>query len=629
MFTAILCFSALPVKAEEDIEWCGYYELQYQMVENNYVAGGLLKVEKTDLPSGKLNKAVVIDKDGNTFNLGKNFTVDKNAGTVYFYGLEQFKSQLTLGKDYTLKVTGNNGVGFEVKFTYLTKAIGTAEDVKVLDISSGDVHLDGYYVLTNNIVLEKGQENNHAGISSSSYAGFAGTFDGQGHTITFDATNGKGFFGKIVSHKVDLEGNVVIHNELRDTDNDGTKTLHVLRVRTPDGKFVDRDGNANDNEINCLNWDLLSGPTIKNVAFVNCKVKQSAVVAKNSNLVYDGFGLVKDVYIRVSPDSDTPYGVVFDQSSIWCMVENVFIETPEQSVDALVLDWGRSGCLYSTDGNREHSSRDKYHKNIFIISDMFLAYQRPGAADTRPGLDNWYMIYAENELAEADPENGKHVYKNVFKYKTHELLKQANHDYSAFNTEYWDLSLGIPVWKFAKADVIAPSVVTDAYVRNGTVTLEVGKDTAKFLFGFGDISVDCQSFDVQVTRGAEFVSVDGNVISATYTPENTTSVAKVVATAVYEGRTYSKEFTILVQEAKSTPDNPDNPDTPTVPDEPDVPGNPDTPQEPNSPNDTNEQKGGCGTIAFDFTDFTGGSALMILCAGFFIALKRKLKNKLS
>lgn len=614
------CFNAIDVKADQELEWTGYYELQYDLSTNS--GGGFLKLENTTIPSGKMNKATVEDKDGNSYSLGKQFEVDRTNNTVYFYGLEEYKSQLVQGERYTLKLSGNNGVGFEVAFTFLSKAISTVEDVKALDIYSPDVHLDGYYVLLNDLVLEKGQENQHVGLNSAyAYTGFSGYFDGQGHSITFDATNGKGFFGKISSHKEDVEGNVVIHNQLRDTDNDGRTTLHVLRVRTPDGEIVDRDGNANDDEALCLDASKTKGPTIINVGFVDCKVMQTAIVANTTNLVYSGKALIKDIYLRTSKDSNSPQGTIFPGGSIWARIENVFIECPDQHVDYESITWGKSGALYGNDSNKEHSSRDEYHKNIYIVADMPVVYMRPGAA-LRPGQGNWFTVFGENEGKEVDWENGVYVFKNVYKYLTHTDLKQANHDYSDFNSEYWDTSLGIPVWKSAKNRMVDTFVETEAYFKNDTVTLYIeGINTAEFGFGFGNLSINSEEFNVEIVRGGEFIRLENNVITAYFTPEDTTSVAKINVRAVYNGLTYENEYTVLVIQRPLIPEEPEEPENP------DNPENPENPENPNGSGNNNDQKGGCGSVAFDINNFSGGIGAMMLLSGAFVYIKRKLNKK--
>lgn len=417
---------------------------------------------------------------------------------------------LVLGNDYKLTFTVGTKE-YVVNFTYVTKAIRTAEDFGVFDIKDETTRIEGYYVLLNDIDISNELVPKHEGYVGSvasgkeSDEGFHATFDGLGHSICAHLTssNTRGLFGRI-----------------------------------------------------------LGGAVIRNVGFVDIEVNSCPIIAAQSYSTWANQSYIENVYVRTSINSNLPKGAILAAGGIWCNVYNVVIDIPGKNVNTDLMTWGSFGALYGGDLNKrdELTGRDDHLKNVYVIGNMPVVYVRPGAAPAQ-GQGGWYECFAGNEGVQSDPENGIHVYTTVKKYiDAFAMIKDAqNNDYTEFDTEYWDFSLGMPVWKTAleivAKDLYGLFVETNGQVRSKTInlTLDGVKDYVDVFYGGAGVAIEGYDVSLKATSGEEFVKIEGNRIQGV-----SVGKARVHATVTNNGETVLEQDYVINVSA-NTEENPSEP----------------------------------------------------------------------
>ena len=499
------------------------------------------------------------------------------------------KLGLDLGETYQIKFNLRNGVQvFEI--LYVTQGIRTVKDIKIFDIdveliSTAKKKVEGYYVLMNNIVIPKGQENQHTGIrwhvwndtSLDSFKdkynilmerGFAGTFDGLGHTITFHASV-KGFFGCL------LPGATI-------------KNVGFTNVT-----FAGRIYNACGGTFLALN--ALSRNHPKSPIYLSNIYAQAGEAQQCSGLLWDtqGTEYVKYNNIIVKLDGD--------------------VTTFNQPMGCISTYEGGYGPSY---GNGGREQRYANFKDVYTISMIPVARY----TDDSGRLAQYYgeNVKVIPETVEVPNKNDPNTtvtqsydrFKNVRSYASYiEMLNDEANDYSTFDTRYWDVeTYGVPLWREASSEYKI-EVQTDATISSSNMILTIGKeDSAIVYLGFFGMPVEdaeftnefiSQSDDGSYSYEDGIVSVSADGLIKAIKPGRT----KINLKFTYNGETYEKAYTITVKE---------NPD-PIVPDDP------------NQTDDPADSKGGCGTVTFDHTDFTGG-ALIIAGAFTFMMIRRKKKE---
>lgn len=493
-----------------------------------------------------------------TINLS---TLPTVSGTkVILPDLGSDEEKLILGNVYTLTLKNGSGVVKAIDFMAVTKAISTKEDIKVIDLHDPAVEVTGYYVLTNNLVLEKGEENQFLGEDgqridlSWQTVGFNGTFDGRGYNIQFCADT-PGFFGVI-----------------------GSKSV------------------------------------IKNVGFVNVSFYTNgrcAVIAQSSE--GHGGGLVDNVYIR-TVSGQVPSGAVLTNGNHLVKIQNVVIDLPGSNVNVNDSDTLRIGALYGNNfvwwnttiaqqyPGEQYASQIKYTtqlKNVYVIGRIPLMsyhgntdykgfyYQEDGKVRCE-----WMEGYASNEGYEEDLWAGIKVYEGTKKYTTGAQMKEdTTNDYSSFSS-YWGVEeYGMPVW---------PNGIEDRYElfisSAGSKTMSViylqpgGVETAKIGFGYNEIPADGVTVNFEILKGSEFITIDSATGVITAVSEGQ---AQFNASCTFNGKTYSKKYTVNVK-------------APEVED----------------PAPETESSGGCGTVYITGAGI-GGGGLMILSALAYMLIRRK------
>ncbi len=189
-------------------------------------------------------------------------------GTISLTDLDT--SGLTLGETYYVSVfTAENEV-YSAPFMYVTKVIDEASELSLLQISTSNLKVDGYYVLGADIEeasishLMSGTSTN-ANYRGSADVGFNGTFDGQGHTLSVNVQGNYGLFG-----------NLLAESEIKNVGLD-------ITITTTDGSYTPV---------------ALGYYTVKGAALTNTYLKvaeSSAPTRYNSGLMYQGSLIYENV----------------------------------------------------------------------------------------------------------------------------------------------------------------------------------------------------------------------------------------------------------------------------------------------------------------------------------------------
>ncbi len=407
---------------------------------------------------------------------------------------------------------------YEFKFMYVTKAIRTAADCKVFNVTS-DANIDGYYVLLEDIDLGTSAYNLHPGSG-----GFSGTFDGLGHTIKFAPSTG-GFFGVIVA---------------------GAKILNTGFIYTFD---------ANRDKI----WT------------------RTPVLARGCLILNDQSALIRDCFFYTT-ENELESGLITNGThSAGLKIENIIAQQgtlnsfyyfdKENSIDL--------GAFIGHECAWRDPARELGFKNIYFITGHPLgAYTSISEymshnVEANPQLYTngqyfWIKTFAANEGIEEDLERGIYVYDKVKKYISYASMLEDENDYTAFNSSYWDTSMGVPVWrKFAELSI---SFETEAVTSTDNINLVVGgADTVQFYFsmmglrynGNNELKLSYELLESygKYTYQTDVVTVsDDLVVTAVKAGQ-----ARILVYCDYEGQRYEKCIKLTVKERNdlenSAPDN--------------------------------------------------------------------------
>ena len=473
---------------------------------------------------GNVTSAVISGVDTNGQQMTKNVSVTVDGAKVTIGELSSsVTDSMVLGEYYTLTINGTDAK----MFRFVTKAIANKDDLQVLKLTSQEKAITGYYVLANDLKLEKGEELYHDvngsesghGIYYATY-GFRGTFDGQGHNVEFWA-NDTGFFGAL-----SIDG--VIKN---------TAFVNV-HVYTP---------GTNPVLFHAATWLYVSP-------------------AEN----IDDRALVENVYIRMA-EGNVPEGAICHNGSIPLKLQNVVLEFPGANVDHNTGDtsigalWGADYGWWTTKNNGMEMAEvydPLSYKDVYIIGRMpasHYKYIHPDNSERKKGFyahadgtlgRGWMEGYAENEGVEEDIFNGNKVYKGVRKYATLALLSEDKaNKYDTFNKEYWAIEeYGLPVWKNGVESNFNIFLETNAPKTSVAIFFELGGEkTAKIGFGLGGISVEGTVLDFEFIKGEEFISINSRTGVITAKKEG---VSQFWVKCTYNGKTFQKKYTVYVSIGK-------------------------------------------------------------------------------
>ena len=362
---------------------------------------------------------------------------------------------LTLGKDYSLTlVNAAQNMAFSQRVLFVTKAIRTADDLDVFDITmakvreaftkddgvtSGEVdmsadgnntyYVDGYYYLANDIdASEKVIKQSGLTLSEtidgvtlnyrnngdtyyvgnqSDYIGFRGVFEGAGHTISGLTLGRAGLFGNLCAGS------------------------NVLNVAFTDVKLTAQDADKG---------------SIRGGNVLACHIK-----SKNANKT-----TIENIYIQLASNQLTRGILAYDYRSGGTLftINNVIIDCPD-----LTTRTENTYGSFISDINYIESDNDytlgvlnsKSIKNVHVISNVDIS--KVGTYDNGAAV-TVYALYGANEeaptyVAKGGGDAPTFQLTGVTRYATREELAAATGiDYSSFtDSGYWTLGAdGVPVF---------------------------------------------------------------------------------------------------------------------------------------------------------------------------------------
>ena len=454
--------------------------------------------------------------------------------------------------DYTktVVVTMSDGTVYSTTLISYTKVITEASELLMFNVDDGDslagaddtevtieTLIKGYYILGNDIVGTEPLTFKHADMLTAwdnTTTGFGGVFDGNGHKVT-----------------VTLSGN-----------NDGSSKTGIF-------------------------GQLQAGAVIKNVAFVDCVINRGVLLFSGAmNNTRNAY--LQNVYINMSTTTESTYGGSAWYSLGYLNVQGVLIDN---DTPASVISGGKTTAEIlagnaATTGNHGHGSflsnstftNDRLD-GVIVISETPLSYTNTTRKTTASGDTHKHWIGVgvnagyENVVKDAstgyslpdatvecpcesgllDDNVGIYVLADVYHYnnvyelstKTSELVEVL----ANFDSNWWDLSKGYPIFKGLEDKVMGDLVASAEFSLGGSVGA-----TEATLFNTADSSITVtatlagQNFTPTLTivdgnLETDVVTVAGNTITA---KENAIGVNTVKATYTILDVTVEKIYTIKV-----------------------------------------------------------------------------------
>ena len=432
--------------------------------------------------------ACVYDSAGFVKDDSVQYRIDKNK--IYVSNIDS--ESLVLGNDYILTLTYEDEE-VQIPFMYVTKALRTVEDLSVFDIDVKGKIIDGYYALANDI--DAGYEKrilDHNGYSKT--GGFAGTFDGLGHSLTFMVGNGAssanrvGFFGF-----------------------------------------------------------LQGGAVIKNTAFVDIMTNSCAILAKASNALYDSQVYISNCYFSIH-SGFLCLGAILENGQVWVNLENILIDWPGVLYDVETSGQTYSGAIFAKYINRGHASTDNMMKNVYVISKAPLAFNRDKGYEGAMNSKNYYVFYAKNDGMTADMPKGVYIFNNVKRYVSGaEMVADTSNSYVDFPAQYWDFSSGIPIFKSALTSACGISINGENINRKVLYTNSAGGlYTTSVTIAPSLLGAPIQNIDAvyEILEGADCIAIDEDNGLVTAIKEGK---AKLKLSYTFNEEFYEKTVTLTIK----------------------------------------------------------------------------------
>lgn len=380
-------------------------------------------------------------------------SVENNDGIVRFDDATNTITALTPGTaDLKVSFTDSDAAVYEKKFIItVNKPTGIYEKPIVLDVSKGELPIDdifaefpegerriisadGEFTVTDGKVFgftvdnEKLQEitvYNRAVGYKLTVIPYTRIFTSAEELAMFYMddyeTSYKGYY--ILGNDIDAS-NYVHADHIRYAGNGYKMYTDIGLVGTFDGKGHTIDGITIGRS--GLFGMVGKGAVIKNVGFTN--VKFSGLNEGNYALAcYICSATVKNVYIQAKELSTTGWNnsLVANNIAIDCVVENCIFQLDDAYTKKAAFGSFTAMCV---EKDKLSSANDSFLKNCYVISPT--------------------PMTQENSNYVCDVNDAAYIYPNVKRYESIAAMKaDTTNDYGSFDTEIWDISSGIPVWK--------------------------------------------------------------------------------------------------------------------------------------------------------------------------------------
>ena len=363
----------------------------------------------------------------------------------------------------TLKI-GTAQVVWEIPVTAATKFLHTPQDLTLFDIKSADQAIDGYYEMVCDI--------DATGIVPQTlYKQWNDIYEGANRS----AANVKGFIGHFNGN-----GNVI-------------KNLDMAAKQ-----IAGQTWGVNNNRCSTtgLFGVLQGGAVVENVAFENVAANYGSVIAFATNSKTDDI-LVRNVYVKVAAGTTHMRGIFHDINNAdkLTTLQNVVIDFQTATTTPNFGSTSNSdGTNFGALAGYKPEQLLKAHnetKNIFVLSPYWVMRGDSGqvgyAVNETKALDG-------TELTDDKLAADKGVRLNFLKRYDYAIDmiadKAKNTDWLAtFDTNYWDTSTGVPVWKAIGMQAIeiygaGYSADDETFYRNGQ-KLELDGDITSVKFNGG------------------------------------------------------------------------------------------------------------------------------------------------
>lgn len=411
----------------------------------------------------------------------------------------------------TIRVYTTEKVGYDLTLEVYTRVINTAQELAdVLKLAS-NVTIDGYYVLGNDI------RDYTVNVANPSSAGsFCGVFDGLGHSLSLKITGPNGIFGRFGLNAV------------------------VKNVAFTD---IILEANKANSSVSLLAMRVTGATSTLPVVLDNIYIS-----IKDFNTKYNG------AYASVLLESNWAY----------IRATNMIIDVTAPVETELTTSFGY-GALFVRDGYTAKETPNDYtttyYNNVFVLTESFMPMAKY-VADSKEitaanNLLPWYYVrLAGNDLPTAERVPGTEVggvyygaqlaYDNVKRYDTLADMKaDASNSYLTFDSMYWDLSSGVPVWRTLKTNVakVTADGVEDRYLDLYTIANETIGAKSKVTVGLNANGLEVSDVAYAVTSGTGTIEFDAETKEITALQKGE---AVVTVTFTYNGETYAKELTVRV-----------------------------------------------------------------------------------
>ncbi|HCH74690.1 MAG TPA: hypothetical protein DEV87_05875 [Clostridiales bacterium] len=381
---------------------------------------------------------------------GAVYLTAQKAGDITDGVVDLSAENIKTGVETTVSVFDADNNVTRYKYIFADKIITKAEDLAVFAIADHKTYKnEGYYILGNDIDATGYTHKHGAWLGwGENQPGFEGTFDGRGYTINNLSIGAFGLFGYIRPHTV-----------------------------------------------------------LKNFALVNMK----PVLSRSDGV--DAFGGL--AYIAYSTPTAYPTLENIYLSSSFFLDDYVITSGKTQGKTQTIISsmvfsatWGYEqikNCIFEYTGDVATGGRGIYSgllqggKDKITVLDSFVIGKNP-VVQTKSN-----DVYdSANNITEG---SGATVYP-LTRYSDYAGLTANVTDFSSFDTAYWDISNGAPVFKGAQKYLSKPYVTIGG---NTAANYELGINDVKTL-GVTAFIGELNDVTYTVTSGSEYVTVsDGNI----------------------------------------------------------------------------------------------------------------------
>lgn len=231
---------------------------------------------------------------------------------------------------------------------------------------------------------------------------------------------------------------------------------------------------------------------VKNVAFIGVKFTDADVVSVLASNMQCGTAneeaaMLQNIYIQADsmPTGANSALICAWQMGAYVRFQSCVIECEESSMVAnafKTLENNVQGTL---------NISAQYMKDVYFITPTTLVFTN-GKAD------------AQNREAEAAQTGAQKFYPSIYRYDTKADWLVSSHDYSAFDTDFWSIASGVPVWRTDEISILFGGIETY------NVSMTEGESLAVEVYDGGE-PID---YDLVITEGEEYLSFANGELKA-------------------------------------------------------------------------------------------------------------------